>query len=95
MILKSSRHPIKGTTHKVRNDNCGKRRDDRSSISRGKQRLHITTLTSYAYIEEPRTNNNYLRSERYDLLGILGIGKYGSIGEHYFDRIHCSDNVYG
>ena len=95
VIPKSSRPPMQGTTHEVGNDRRGNGSDDGSRCSRGKQRTHPTIPTSSAYIEEPRTNDNSFSSEQDDLLGSLGLGKYGGSGEHSFDQSHCSANFAG
>ena len=80
------------TTHGVGNYCCGNGRDDGVRSSRGKHHLHLKTPTSPAYIEEPGTNDDYFSSKWDDLLGSLGIGKYGGSGEHSFEQSHCSAN---
>ena len=83
------------TTQKVYNNLHGNRREDLSRSIRGKNRLHLIMLTSSAYTEEPRTNDNYFSYDRNNLLGGLGLGDYRSRGEHPFDQIHCYANFSG
>ena len=83
------------TTHGVGNYCCGNGRDDGVRSSRGKHHLHLKTPTSPAYIEEPGTNDDYFSSKWDDLLGSLGIGKYGGSGEHSFEQSRCSANFSG
>ena len=92
VIPKSSRPPVQVKPHKVGNDHCGNGRDDGSRSSRGNQHSHLTILTSLAYTEEPQTNGNYFISKQDDLLGSLGLGKYGGSSEHSFDQSYSSAN---
>ena len=64
VIPKYSRPFMQGTSHEVGNYCRGNGRYYGSSISRGKQRSHLKIPTSLAYIEEPRTNDNYLSLSR-------------------------------
>ena len=77
MILESSRTPMQVTPYEVGDDCHGNGRDDGGRISRVNQCLYMTIPASLAHTEEPRTNNNYFSSKREDLLGRLGLGKYG------------------
>ena len=79
---------MQGTTHGVGNDHRGNGRDDGSRSSRGKQNVHLTIPTSSSYTEEPQTNDNSFSSDQDDLIGSLGLGKYGGSGEHSFDQSH-------
>ena len=95
VIPKSSRPSMQGTTHEVDNESCGNVRYGGSRSSGGKKHLHMKITESLAYTEDPRTNDNYFRSERDDLIDSLGMGKYGGSGEHLFVQIHCSVNFSG
>ena len=57
--------------------------------------MHRKIPTSLAYIEDPRTNDNYFSYKRDDLLGNIRLGKYGGSDEHSFDQSHCSTNFSG
>ena len=48
-----------------------------------------------AYAEEPRTNANSFRSVQDNLLGRIGLGKYGGSGEQSFDQSQCCANFPG
>ena len=73
---------MKGTMQKFGNSRNGNGRYDGSKSRRDKQRSHLKIPKYSSYIEEPRTNDIYFRSNWDDLPGILGVEKYDVSGGH-------------
>ena len=81
--------------HEVVNYFHGNVRDVGSRSIRVKQRPHLIILESSAYTEEPLTNDNSFISKWDNLLGSLGLRKYGGSGENQFDQSYCSSDFAG